>query len=105
MKIKLAEALLRRKELAAKVQHLQPLQVRDMFEVKVKRQNVSDSIDDIVAQVPRISMAQATHAYDWHAKALRQIDALIQQANWTAEIEVEGDIMGQYVDPYVKAKD
>lgn len=99
--ITLAEALLLRKQLQAKVQHLQPLQVRDIFEVKVKRQQVSDSIDDIVAQVPKISMQQATHAYDWHAKALREVDAVIQRANWTAQVELDSEFTMQYVDPYV----
>lgn len=102
MEIKLAEALLRRKELQEKVDRLRNINVKDLFEIKVKRTNVTESVDDIVAQVPKISFQQITHAFDWHAKALRQVDAAIQQANWTTVLEVDDEAVKDYVDPYVK---
>lgn len=102
MEIKLAEALLRRKELQEKVERLKAINVQGLFEIKAQRKQVSESIDDIVAQIPKISMQQATHAYDWHAKQLRQVDALIQQANWSTPLTVADEVMGDYVDPYVK---
>ena len=98
--MKLAEALLRRKELQAKVDRLQKIDNSDLFEFKMNRQSVSDTVDDIKAQVPKVSFQQLTHCYDWHAKRLREIDALIQQANWSTEIDCS-DIV-DYVDPYVK---
>ena len=100
MQIKLAEALLRRKELQNKVDQLKPIMVENLFETKAKRVNVTDSVDDIVAQVPKISLNQVTAAYDFYAKQLRLVDATIQQANWTTEITIE--TMDDFVDPYVK---
>lgn len=102
MNIKLAEALLRRKELNEKVERLRIINQAGLFELKVQRQNVTESVDQVTAQVPKISMQQVTHDFDWHSKQLRKIDALIQQANWNTELEVEEDVMGDYVDPYVK---
>lgn len=102
MKIKLAEALLRRKELQQKVDQLAKIKDSDVVQLKTGRKAVHEGIDDIVAQVPKISMQQLTHAYDVHAKALRLVDAAIQQANWTTEIEVDGSTMEDYVDPYIK---
>ena len=101
MKVKLAEALLRRKELQGKVDQLDKIDVQGLFVTKVKRVNVTDSVDEVTAGIPKISMNQVAHAHDWHAKQLRLIDASIQQANWTAEIDVPDDSMGAYVDPYV----
>lgn len=96
MKIKLAEALLRRKELQQKVDVLRSIKDRDIFEVKAKRQAVSDSIDDIVAQVPKLEASQVTKEFDWHARQLREIDAVIQQANWTTEVDVNDSNMADY---------
>ena len=100
--VKLAEALLRRKDLQAKVDRLKAIQVDDLFEIRAKRINVTESLDDITAKVPRISMTQATHCFDWHAKRLRLVDAAIQQANWTTQLEVDNSVMADYIDPYFK---
>ena len=102
MKIKLAEALLRRKELQEKVDQLRATNVRDLYEIKAKRQPVMEGIDDLVAQVPKVSFNQIMAAYDFHSRRLRMIDALIQQSNWTAEIEVEETMMDDFVDQIVK---
>ena len=96
MKVKLAEALLRRKELQEKVDQLQHIKQSDIAEMKVKRVNVADSIDEVTALVPKVSVAQITAAYDWHARQLRLVDAAIQQANWTAEIDVGDTVMQDY---------
>ena len=97
MKVKLAEALLRRKELQGKVDMLKQIKDKDLFEVKARRQAVADGIDDVVAQVPKPTASQVTQEYDWHARQLRLVDAAIQQANWTCQIEVHDDSMGDYV--------
>ena len=102
MKVKLAEALLRRKELQEQVDRLKAINNKELFEVKARRQQVSESIDDVIAQVPKMSFQQFTSAYDWHAKQLRLVDAAIQNANWNTEVDVGDDVMGAYVDPYVK---
>lgn len=97
MKVKLAEALLRRKELQGKVDVLKTIRDKDLFEVKARRQQVAEGIDDVIAQVPKLTAGQVTQEYDWHARQLRLIDAAIQQANWTCEIDVHDDSMGDYV--------
>ena len=97
MKVKLAEALLRRKELQGKVDVLKQIKDKDLFEVKARRQQVAEGIDDIVAQVPKLTASQVTQEYDWHSRQLRIVDAAIQQANWTCEIEVHDDSMGVFV--------
>ena len=104
MKIKLAEALLRRKELNEKVERLRAIDKRELFETRTGRKAASEGIDDIIAEVAKISFQQFTHCFDWHSKQLRKVDALIQQANWNTELEAEQDVMGDYVDPYVKVK-
>ncbi len=96
MEIKLAEALLRRKELQMKVNQLQAIQTPTLFEVKVKRQKVTEDVDDIVAQVPKLTASQVTAEYDHYARALRMIDAVIQQANWTCNVQVDEKTMNAY---------
>ena len=99
MQITLAEALLRRKELAGKVAILAQLKASNLFEMKTTRKQITDSIDDIVAQVPKLTASQVTAEYDWHARQLRLIDAMIQQTNWTTKIEVEPSTMQDYKQP------
>ena len=86
--MKLAEALLRRKELQDKVSRIAVIKEKDIFEVKTVRKAVHEGIDDIIAQVPKLTLAEVTKEYDHYAKRLRLIDAAIQQANWTTDIEV-----------------
>lgn len=96
MKVKLAEALLRRKELQGKVDTLKHIQDKNLFEVKAQRRQVTESLDDIIAQVPKLTASQVTAEYDWHARQLRLVDAAIQQANWTCEIEIDQTVMSDY---------
>lgn len=96
MKIKLAEALLRRKELNEKVEQLKKINVQGLFEVKGQRKNVTENVDDIILTVPKITLNQVAAGYDWYAKQLRLIDAVIQQANWITEIDVQASVMEDY---------
>jgi hypothetical protein len=96
MKIKLAEALLRRKELQEKVDRLRQIDQKELYEIRAKRVNVTDSIDDVTANVPKMTLAEFTRGFDYHAKHLRLVDAAIQQANWTTEIDVDDDSMKDY---------
>lgn len=95
-KIKLAEALLRRKELNDKVDRLRQIQAADLFEMKFKRTKITEDLDDIQAQVPKLAASQVTAEFDFYARQLRLVDAAIQQANWTTEIEVGDTVMGDY---------
>ena len=95
---KLAECLLRRKELQQKIDRIGTIMVKDLFEVKVKRVNVTDSVDDLTASVPKLELNQVTREYDHYAKQLRLIDAAIQQCNWTTEVDNVDTNFVDYVD-------
>lgn len=94
--IKLAEALLRRKELQNKLTVLANIKANALFEVKAVRKLVADGIDDVVAQVPKLTAAEVTAEYDWHARQLRLIDAAIQQVNWTADVLIQDTVMQDF---------
>ncbi len=99
MKVKLAEALLRRKELNEKVEQLKKINVENLFEVRAQRKNVTENIDDVIAKVPKIGLNQVAAGYDWYAKQLRLIDAAVQQANWVTEVDVPDSSMADYTEP------
>ncbi len=99
MKVKLAEALLRRKELATKIPIVAQIKQASVFEVKTTRKLAHEGVDDIIAQVPKLTLSQVTAEFDWHARQLRLIDAAIQQANWTTEIDLDSTIMADYKQP------
>ena len=96
---KLADALLRRKELQNKVAQLHVIKESDMTEMKFTRKSVSDTIDDIAAKVPKLTASQVTQEYDYYAGQLRKIDAAIQQRNWTVDIDVEESVWASYQVP------
>jgi hypothetical protein len=96
MNIKLAEALLRRKELEGKLRVLADVDAKALYETRARRVKVTDSVDDIVADVPKLTPADVTKHYDFVARQLRRVDAAIQQANWTTEIEVQDEVMADF---------
>jgi len=88
--MKIAEGLLLRKQLEAKVKQLEPLKLagdKGVFELKVERINVSESIDEAKIQIPKITLAEVTKEYDRYASQLRKLDASIQKANWQFDLE------------------
>ncbi len=97
MKVKLAEALLRRKELQEKIDQLRSINNKELWDVKVTRQTVAEGVDEARVIVPKLTFNQISAGYDYYAKQLRLIDGTIQQANWTTEIDVK-DTMKDYVD-------
>ena len=103
MKTTLAEALLRRKELQLKVDVLRDIDKGKLYEVKARRQQVSDSVEDIVLQVPKLSAGQVTAELDWHAMQLRRVDAAIQRANWETQVVLDDDTMLTYSQACEKA--
>ena len=102
--VKLAEALLRRKELAGKVAVAGQIKGATLYEVKTVRKAAHEGIDDVIATVPKLTLGQVTAEYDWYCKQLRLCDAAIQQANWTTMIEVGADVMNDYPLPGTAAK-
>lgn len=94
--IKLAQALLKRKELQEKVDQLRKIREEDWTEIRTGRVKVSDGVDQFTASVPKVPLSKLTAGYDWYAKRLREIDGLIQQANWSTEIELEDPTILDY---------
>lgn len=85
---KLAECLLRRKELQDKLDRIGPIKNDSkLYEVKAKRVNVTENLDDLVLSVPKLTLSQVTSEYDHYAKQLRLVDAAIQQTNWTTVVD------------------
>jgi hypothetical protein len=96
IEVTLAAALLRRKELAEKVKVLSSINKQELFEVKGKRVKVTEDIDDLVLQVPKLIPEEFTAAYDWHARQLRTVDLAIQQMNHTAKVEIPDEVMTDF---------
>lgn len=97
MEIKLAEALLRRKELAEKLNIVR--QIKDtqlIYQVRNKRIQVTEQIESLDVDFPKLELSQVTAEYDFVAKQLRLVDALIQQANWTTVLEVDPMVLEAY---------
>ena len=99
MKVKLAELLLRRKELNLKVAQVSAIKAMDVYETRAKRVKVTDSIDDLVMSVPKLTLTQVTAEHDHYARALRLVDAAVQQANWTVELDIDPTAMAAWAAP------
>lgn len=92
--MKIAEALVMRKHLEAKVKQLEPVKTagdNGAFEFKTERVNINDTVDEVKMQIPKLSIAEVTKEYDMYSKALRQLDTAIQAANWAYEVDVTLD--------------
>lgn len=105
--MKLAEALLRRKELQQRLANIKPILSNqdNLFKTHVKRMNVAEGVDEATIVVPKLTLGQVTAEHDYYAKRLRLIDAAIQQANWTMDVEAvfSGcDVNADYVPPEEK---
>jgi len=88
--MKIAQALLLRKQLEKKVAQLEPIkQAGDngLFATKVNRINVSEQVDEVSIQVPKLTLEEVTATYDKYASALRKLDASIQKANWEFDVD------------------
>lgn len=90
-KLKIAEALVLRKHLVMKVEQLKPVKVNGdngLFELHTERKNISDSVDEVKIQVPKVDFKEITKEYDLYSKALRELDTAIQKANWEYEVDM-----------------
>ena len=99
MEIILAEALLRRKELQQKLDVLRQIDSKALYETRARRIKVTDSVDDVVADVPKLTASEVTREYDFYAKQLRHVDAAIQQCNWGTKLMVPSDVLSDYQAP------
>lgn len=87
--MKLAEALLYRKNLEGKVTQLKGVHdfgEKGLLEMKIERVKVSEDVDEARIRVPRITMADVTAEFDHYAEELRKCDTAIQEANWKTEV-------------------
>jgi len=98
-KIALAEALLRRKELQNKVASVRQIDQAVFYEHRVKRVRVDEGIDEVVADIPKLTASQVTQELDFHSRQLRMIDAAIQRANWETQVEIPDSVMADYKPP------
>lgn len=97
MDVKLAEALLRRKELAEKLNVLRHFKDNQMFyQVRGQRVPVEKGFEDLNMDIPKLTASQVTAEFDFVARQLRLVDALIQQANWTTVLDADPMIMETY---------
>lgn len=94
--IELARALLRRKELQEKVDLLRHIKDDQLHETVMQRRQINETVDDIAAKVPKVSINEVTKAFDWHARQLREVDAAIQKANWDTLIQVPDDVLKDF---------
>ena len=88
--MKIAQALLLRKQLEQKVEQLKPIkQLGDngLFEIKTSRRNVSADTDEVTFQVPKVTFSEITKEFDKYATALRKLDAAVQKANWEFDVD------------------
>lgn len=88
--MKIAQALLLRKQLESKVKQLEPIKnmgEQGLFTVQTKRINVNEQTDEISFQVPKMTLSEVTKEYDKYATALRKLDAAVQKANWEFDID------------------
>ena len=92
----LAEALLRRKELQGLLTRLEPLKAQDYFVSRVQRKQVMEGVDEVLAQVPRITATEIDQYYNWLARQLRVVDAAIQRTNWEAQVSMPASAMAEY---------
>lgn len=96
--MKLADALLRRKELQQKVDQLKQIKEKDVYQFRFERKQINENLDDIRAQIPVLEINQVTEEYDYYANKLRLIDAAIQQLNWTTDIKVDSKVWKDYTE-------
>jgi hypothetical protein len=88
--MKIAEALVLRKHLEAKVKQLEPIYLngnKGAFEFKTERVNINENVDEVKMQVPKLDLKDITAEYDRYSKALRELDTAIQQANWSFSVK------------------
>lgn len=96
--MKLADALLRRKELQQKVDQVRGIKQSEVFENVMQRRQVNEQLDDITGRVAKLDLNQVTKEYDYYANKLRLIDAAIQQLNWTTDIEVDSKVWKDFAE-------
>lgn len=91
MEMSLSDALLRRKELAAKVGVLKILQATlaqdeqsrrpQLTTPTIVRQPRHEGVDEVTVSVPTIEKEQVDKELNWHSSRMRKVDRAVQKAN------------------------
>lgn len=100
--MKIAEALLLRKQLEAKVKQLEALKMsgdNGVYQDQINRVKVTDEVDQITMKIARIDIRSVTADYDHYASQLRKLDASIQQANWAFEVTYKEEALPKRDEP------
>lgn len=88
--MKIAEALLLRKQLEQKVEQLKPLKLNGengVYKLEIQRVKISEEVDEARISIPRLQPSDVTREYDHFATELRKLDTAIQKANWQFDID------------------
>lgn len=88
--MKIAQALLLRKQLEEKVKQLLPIKNigdQGLFEMRTQRKKINEDTDEVSFQIPKITLAEITKEYDRYATALRKLDGAVQKANWQWDVD------------------
>ena len=90
--MKIAEALLLRKNLEQKMSKVEIFKDAELYEVKTFRKQIKEGeIEEITTKVPKISLKEIMEEYNVISKKVRQLDASIQKANWDCSVSLPED--------------
>jgi hypothetical protein len=89
----LSAVLLRRKELQDRLARMKPVMEatnrNSLFERQVNRAKIDQGVDEITVAIPKLTWSQFSSEYNLLSSQLRDLDGVIQQANWTTMVEVD----------------
>lgn len=97
MQVSIDQLLLRRHELALMVNALEQVKTLNVYSEVLKRDRVMGTdMDNVVLDIPRLDKDDVVHTFDWYARTLRMVDAIVQRANWATKVSVPAEVMEDY---------
>lgn len=109
IEVTLSDALLRRKELDGIITHLMQIVELNIYRVTPRRVTViqpsdkNHGMDEVTVTGPRIDKKHTQDVLNWMSNQMRNLDAVIQQSNWTIAVNVEIPPNPENVDSKVAA--
>ncbi len=88
--MKIAEGLILRKHLTAKLDQLRPLKEAGesgVLEIRTERVNINENVDEVRMKIPKVDVADITKEYDYYTSELRKLDVALQKANWEFDLD------------------
>lgn len=99
MQVSIDQLLLRRRELAHMVNALEQVKAMNVYSEVLKRDRVMGTeLDNVVLDIPRLEKDDVVHTFDWYARTLRMVDAIVQRANWATKVSVPAEVMEDYTE-------